>query len=197
MATVGKHGLRAAYREWWHGRPVGEQQLWLGHSVLAWGRLGKFLEFVAALTIIAELVGKTELNNLGNSLSHSTFGLQLLQHHIDAVIPSGAVIGVAGLISNISSRRYERKEILTVDTQGKVTVEQQFGSSKKSVSGIAGSIVLVACYLLVISVVVINVAAYAAFGFAWTLERSDIVTWIKIGSILLLVLGFHFDFLAS
>jgi hypothetical protein len=34
-------------------------------------------------------------------------------------------------------------------------------------------------------------------GLAWLLEGSEIENWIKIISLLLLLVGFHFDLLAS
>src|SRR3989442_1077505 len=62
-------GLSDAWRMWSSGDLDGGDQLW-GVSILWWGRIGKLAEFVAALTIVAEIIGPEKIKGFGKAVRH-------------------------------------------------------------------------------------------------------------------------------
>lgn len=56
-----------AWRLWFSGKPLTGTHLW-GLNIIWWGRIGKILEFVAAYSIITEIVGERRLREYGKSL---------------------------------------------------------------------------------------------------------------------------------
>ena len=55
--------IRQAWLAWLDGTNINDMRLW-GLEILWWGRFGKIAELVAALAIIAEIVGPDRLNAL-------------------------------------------------------------------------------------------------------------------------------------
>jgi hypothetical protein len=53
-----------AWQTWSLGNHADQMHLW-GGTVLGWGRVGKVAEFVAALVVVAELMGRDRLNTFG------------------------------------------------------------------------------------------------------------------------------------
>jgi hypothetical protein len=46
---------------WWNGEELKDCVFW-GHKILIWGRYGKFVEFLAALVIVVDIIGEARLN---------------------------------------------------------------------------------------------------------------------------------------
>lgn len=60
-------GLIDAWKLWATGVSVADYELW-GLQILWWGRIGKFVQLIAAITIIAEIIGAKNLREFGRSL---------------------------------------------------------------------------------------------------------------------------------
>ncbi len=56
-----------AWKHWFDGETIGQMKLW-GVSIFWWGRIGKLLQFLGGITIIAEIIGVTRLRKFGESL---------------------------------------------------------------------------------------------------------------------------------
>jgi hypothetical protein len=56
-----------AWQTWSTGVRVEDLSLW-GADVFYWGRVGKAVEFVAAIVVIAEVLGRERLNDFANRL---------------------------------------------------------------------------------------------------------------------------------
>ena len=63
-----------AWGLWFSGKNVADQML-LGIQILWWGRLGKIVGLLSALSIIAEIIGPQKLRKFGKSL-HGIFSLR-------------------------------------------------------------------------------------------------------------------------
>ena len=109
--------------------------LW-GHHLFFWGRMGKLLEFIAALAIVADILGPEKLRLYGQWLERASKG--------------------------------EEKT-----TFGRI-VETLW-------TGLSGQ------WLFQILL----------FAIVWVLERPNADKWIKSISLVFLMIGFHFDLLAS
>jgi hypothetical protein len=57
-----------AWRHWLAGDKIDENKLVWGLRLLWWGRVGKLMQFGAALAIVVEIVGPKRLRDWGNSL---------------------------------------------------------------------------------------------------------------------------------
>ncbi|GHF17890.1 hypothetical protein GCM10017786_59490 [Amycolatopsis deserti] len=57
MQTI---GYWDAWTVWWHGRSVASFELW-SWPILAWGRLGKGLQFAGGLIVVLDLIGAERL----------------------------------------------------------------------------------------------------------------------------------------
>jgi hypothetical protein len=55
------------WSNWWSGQQLSGAQLW-GWPLVAWGRLGKVLQFLAGLTIVLDLIGPDPLRAFGRRL---------------------------------------------------------------------------------------------------------------------------------
>jgi hypothetical protein len=60
-----------AWKLWLLGNLQPDYMLW-GINLFIWGRIGKIVQFIAALAIIAEIIGPDKLRAFGNGL-HGAF----------------------------------------------------------------------------------------------------------------------------
>ena len=60
-----------AWKNWLAGTPILDAQFW-GIRLLWWGRFGKLAQIIAALTIVAEIIGSDRIRSFGTSL-HGVF----------------------------------------------------------------------------------------------------------------------------
>ncbi len=60
-----------AWGAWWSGHHLREETLLWGRTLLFWGRLGKSLQFAGAITVILELIGRERLASFALDLRMS------------------------------------------------------------------------------------------------------------------------------
>jgi hypothetical protein len=248
------HELRAAWQTWWSGQSAVDLPLW-GKNVLFWGRLGKITEFVAALAILAEVVGETRLHHAAASLRHFTirkavasigeiarsflpYLLYLLRPLVPVVVwPLGLLLGqehpLSQRLSNLANTTGEEpffttsvgrksQRLLGVVVLGwavvaipllVIAMQRDIRAWEvRSALGAGGDLLwqwgkigLTVLFLTPIAVAVISllvgvanvIARPVLLGIAWVLAQEAIENQVKVLSVLLLALGFHFDLLAT
>lgn len=211
--------LLELWATWRSGETVSDQMLWT-HTVLFWGRLGKFLQFVGALAVVAELIGAERLRRYGASL----------HRHINW---HTAKAGLA------SARQYPKviRRYLTAkgaEDQNLVLEEADKYPADKLNAVLMGLLLMVSGYelwlrysigkflalfllaFLAVGIFGVTIGPYMALAIlflawslglvldvflfkpmAWALDRPAIDKLIQAGAVIFVAVGFHFDLLAS
>jgi hypothetical protein len=78
ICDVNETSIIEAWRLWLSGDLSLNATLW-GMSILWWGRIGKFMQFFGAATIIADIIGPEEIRHFGISLQNSIPPTTLIQ----------------------------------------------------------------------------------------------------------------------
>jgi hypothetical protein len=177
-----------------------------GHPIWWWGRVGKVLQFLAAFTIIAEIIGAEQIRTFGHSLHGK--------------------LTVKSALKRIRSPWKWSRDFFKEQNQhtSNLTAERLYWPLRWIVIGIGFYFIvfywtpgwitfallpvwfLIGLFLTPMLVaVILNCFAFLGllidFGLieptAWIIDREHLDKWIKIGSIFLLLAGFHFDLLSS
>lgn len=206
-------GLLAAWQLWIQGTEP-KACVWLGASILWWGRIGKLLQLASALLIIAEIAGPDRLRSLGaamralNVFNHASTAA----HVIKKFVKDGFTPNFPGG-SNQYMNSPGAKLILRANFVVTLVITIEFGVWLAS-TGIpplqaflwSAVFVIPAHAIAPLSVVLL---ALLVSTFAQLLERivlnpiAQILQighadpWIKAIGLLIFSIGFHFDLLAS
>lgn len=236
---MNKVSLMEAWKLWLSGNQVHDSLLW-GVNILWWGRIGKLVQFAAALTIIAEIIGPERLRSFGNSM-HATFTLKKAARHIRDSMDWVKAIWSSWwqyllLLKFIfSNPRKVLRSPKSISIEYKKFKEAKFKIQAFNADNInfliclilAGVIlyfwwpplswwrVLIVAFSVYVSLLltispVITILFFLIFALlgllvdsfliepvAWVIERKHIDKWIKVISMLLILIGFHFDLLSS
>jgi hypothetical protein len=207
--------LLDAWNVWFSGGSVASYNF-LGMDILWWGRIGKIMEFVSALAIIAEIVGHERLRVFGKSL-HGRFTIDRAGRLFRECILWWKCVLVYVLHSGErgdeamdkgKETKVNKVNYLTCSLLTACIVWFYYLDKAWYVIIIAAAI---AYFLLLLTlspiVTFILVVSYLLLGLlvdsllieplAWMLERESFDRVIKVVSLLLLATGFHFDLLAS
>jgi uncharacterized membrane protein YdcZ (DUF606 family) len=191
---------------------------------LWWGRLGKIVEFLAALAVVADIIGPERLRRYGKSL-HGAMNLHSIRSNIVLAfnLIKDSILYILGnpkrqnktaldrvLESPFANLDIGTAAILTVIALYLLISENLSFSSPLPwwawllmtpaiflavygvVSPFVTSLVIILSMLLGLIIDTIFIEPLA-----WIMERESIDRLIKIVSIALLLIGFHFDLLAS
>jgi hypothetical protein len=213
MQTV---GLVEAWAQWLSGKHTDDLLLW-GMQVLWWGRIGKIVQTIAALTVLAEIIGPERLRSFGNSL-RSGINLQKI-HDLWVLGLSWAGMMIRYFLASLTfglSRRFEiglqlfdffglllltalLRVILWFYFMYRLWSDWSWWSAML-VAGVSAGLLAplligTAIFALTITGLVLDIAFIEPL--AWTLERPRLDKWIKSVSLILLLAGFHFDLLSS
>ena len=186
--------LADAWSHWWDGAQVGALPLF-GKNVLFWGRLGKLLQFAAGLVVVLDIVGTDRLDRIRDQLREWLTRLSRLigkltwtSWWMDEGGPWRRWVSMVGYyvlyVAILASA------IHYADVRRQIVIEHGllalFGILFLAVTSVAliGQALLALGYLL---------AAGMAFLFGGS-KPGHVARWLAL---LLFVLGFHFDLLAS
>jgi len=206
-----------AWKLWLAGQTVQDSLLW-GAKILWWGRLGKVVEFLAATTIIADIIGPERLRKFGNSL-HLAFTLTKAKYFlIDALkwIRTMFIYNYSWFGSRREEQALDQVVRFRADTfnyyvcLALTAVGLYFAwpyLSWWNVPFVAIAVLGALWMTLSPITTALLIVILSSFGvlidlailepMAWLLERKMVDRWVKIISVVLLILGFHFDLLAS
>lgn len=210
-------GLFDAWGNWSAGQSVTDEELW-GLSILWWGRVGMGMEFLAALTIIAEIIGPNRLRILERTLRAHDFTRKALRFSLKTLWWAWLQLVMYVFSSEDSPR--QRRATDQAWAMGAAKVHVILSALLILPIGYAlyhpeawweWLIALWTAFFLALfvaiplTVIVVVVPALLATAFDWAvvepvarlLESRRVSTWIRIGSAVLLFAGFHFDLLAS
>lgn len=199
------------------GRLSSHSTIW-GVSIFWWGRLGKMMQFVGAATIIADIIGPERIRQFGASLQNTVTSIVLIQFLKDCFRwyvlifrhtlmkdyddnvttpkrrfnPSRLDI-LNGLISILlTALIFSLVEIQPLSWIVLIEAIVIFGCLLVSISPILTVLTIVS---LILMELLVNSVAIKPL--AWMLEHPSLDRLTKLVSLLLLLLGFHFELLAS
>jgi hypothetical protein len=206
--------LPQAWSYWWQGCHLDEHLRMWGLYMLWWARIGKLLQCVAGLTIIAEIIGPERLRAFGNSL-HNRVTLDGAVAHTRSMwrVIRGFIFW--GQFSR--DRPQEQSRALTVFVLVAVSLlsgavlglanEMIIGDGPLSKYSTLIFLLMFTTGLVMPVFVLIMTVAWLGLGvivdavliepIALALDRPALDRIVKIGALLLLLIGFHFDFLTS
>lgn len=188
-----------AWSRWLDGQSVVDCKM-LGLQILWWGRLGIILVFTSALAIIAEIIGPERFRKFGQGLRSydRRFGLvnQVAGLHVELNF-----LGIDFLHRGIQHLA------LVIAVGSGVAVGLVLQQIAIWVRVLLGLVTVPVVMYLGLLIAVFAKLAPAHFSMAldrwviqpiaWLLEQKTIDKIIKLGSLALVVIGFHFQLLAS
>lgn len=205
--------LLSAWDMWFDGQELSDRVLW-GFRILWWGRFGKFAQLLGALAIVSEIIGPARLRDFGKSLHV----LKSSQWAINLVRTSGdwALSLLRMSRSNSKEAEENRSKMRASDAHvggmvlfwsiaivstliwvlvldGSLLVGMMIGWT---VALFVAPLIMVSVTLLV-SGGLLAVDALIIKPIAWFLERPALDKAIKIISVLLVLVGSHFELLAA
>lgn len=210
-------GLLFAWSLWLDGEVVSSYLLY-GVKINHWGRAGKILQFIAALIILAEIVGSNPIRGVAQrikeianlkvivtSFKHSFGWLAKLPDHLetepdDLSIPALWAFKFYRLIYLLVCFSIFMYLVFIFRDGGKywvINIVEWMGSAMLA-SSLAFLVLLLANLVLTVTLTIFSIPFLIILGIAaWILEREKLETLIKLISALMLITGFHFDLLAS
>lgn len=187
--------LLQAWQEWQKGEV--KDLILYGKQIFWWGRVGKVLELVSATMIIAEVIGSERLRR---------FGLRL--HGFSAEEKAKRLLHSPNKIVTIFFTLVGAWLSLTLSYIFTSFLLSHFGGPSPALGIFTFGVC--AFILFLIGIVVLPIAGgdyVARVGSridtviiqptAWALDRPHVTDWVKVISVLLLLIGFHFDLLSS
>ena len=208
-----------AWSRWLNGESVSNYILW-NAQILWWGRMGKLVSAISALTIITEIIGPTRLREFGASL-HNRIDLQVAFNRLKKSL------AYLRLMRRVLTSAVNEREPAVEDLDepscgflllmsfliagawlgaGLTFYEVYFargfwlalgGCLIAFVLGVYSSPVVASLILSVPPTVLLVIDVVGIKPLAWLLERKALDRLVKLGSLALLIIGLHFDLLAS
>lgn len=162
--------LLEAWGQWFSGNTVpGQAELW-GVSVLWWGRIGKALAFLAGATVILDIIGPERLREWSRRKEDVEAAAGWFGMALFVPLFGAGTFFVLWLFDESTSHVPPLLSIMF---------------------GLVTFVVYLAVYLI------LDTSIKLGEQFARLLDRPRPAQAIRIGGAALLVIGFHFDLLAS
>lgn len=205
-----------AWKLWLTDHLPSDVIIW-GVNVFWWGRLGKMMQFVGAITIIADIIGPEKIRSFGASL-HTAITRANLIRFLEDCFEWYTVIFRYTLMKDYTDEapskktaRYTRLDAINYVICFLITVLIIVLAKLYSTGWIVliEAAIIFGCLLVSISPLITVFVIVFLIGFelvinfffikplAWTLEHPSFERFTKVISLLLLLIGFHFELLAS
>ena len=180
--------LIGAWRLWLSGARLDDHLLLFNISMLSWARIGKCLELVAALTILADIMGVERLRGFGYAINTTklfTVCCRVLRSRswaiLSLILLSLIVLATPGLYLGFGA-------MMAGD------YEMEWLRSVATFQGLCAGIIVLGFGITVIGMLFdILLIRPASYLLAHT--QNDRI--IKATSVVVLLIGFHFDLLTS
>lgn len=209
-------GIFAAWKLWLSGHLPSDTMIW-GVSVFWWGRLGKIMQFIGAITIIADIIGPEKIRSFGASL-HTAITRANLIRFLEDCFEWYIVIFRYTLMKDYPDEaparknlRHTRLDMINYAICLLITVLIISVAKLYSTGWIVliEAAIIFSCLLVSISPLITVFTLVLLIGFelflnsvvieplALALEHPSFERFTKVMSLLLLLAGFHFELLAS
>jgi hypothetical protein len=186
-----------AWSLWLDGKPTTDLRMW-GEPMLVWGRVGKVLQFLGALTVIVDIIGPDRLRRFGQDLRSETgvvrrilAVLLVLRSTLGQLVLGAGVLALILLVV-VGPFLPDRPWIWDI-----------FDDPTLLIIALAPFLVVLAPYVL--TMVVLGVAELGVWSLdrlllqplARALSSRPVDLWAKIAGFALVITGTKFDLLAT
>lgn len=206
-----------AWTQWFSGHLPSDATIW-GVSIFWWGRIGKIMQAIGGVTIIADIIGPEKIRSFGTSLHGAITPTTLIQFLEDCsewytvIFRHTFLKDYADEITVEKNSRHIRLNVLNYGICFLLTALVVLSTKLYSTGWfflIIEAAIIFVCLLVSVSplLTVLTIATFALIGLiinsscveplAWFLEHPSLDRFTKIASLLLLLIGFHFELLAS
>jgi uncharacterized membrane protein len=213
-----------AWRLWLSGN-LSPNATIFGVSIFWWGRLGKTMQFVGAITIIADIIGPAKIRSFGASLHGaitSTTLMQFLRHSfrwytimfrytlMKDYVDENRRDSIANSEIEEETKQFQLDLlngliclILTLIVMLSIELPQDWWVFLVEAAIVFFCLLVSISPTLTVLTVVSFIIAGLAFNLvfiqplAWVLEHPSLDRFTKVASLLFLLVGFHFELLAS
>lgn len=206
----------AAWKLWLAGHLPSDVIIW-GVSVFWWGRLGKIMQLIGAITIVADIIGPEKIRRFGASL-HTAITRMNLIRFLEDCFEWYILIFRYTLMKDYTDEatpkrtsRHTRLDVINYFVCFLVTILIVLLAKLHHTGWIVliEAIIIFGCLLVSVSPLITVFAVILLIGFefminlvlikplAWALEHPSLDRFTKVMSLLLLLVGFHFELLAS
>lgn len=206
-STIGYVG---AWQQWWSGE-LSADEVWAGWRLLYWGRLGKIVAAAAALVILADIAGESRLRSIGETLRRWS---QI--DRADVALIAYAIVGSVGWV--VVPWLYDRVPWL-ITGLGVVALvivalvallhevmakgrgwegeewRKQHEAEVRELGDVAAALLLGPLWLALAGVFLAFAAIAWPIGVLLAHDSSKNV--LRVVSVVLVLIGFHFDLLAD
>ncbi|MEV4013372.1 hypothetical protein AB0J35_22985 [Nonomuraea angiospora] len=170
-------GYLDALQMWLSGNPALQDATLYGMSMLWWGRFGKILAFLGGMTVVLDILGPDRIREYGGRLraipKSPTNRSSVWAAALTALGTCAAAI--MGAVVDVATGPGRERLALTVLVIG----------------------VVIAVVWVTLAVTRSKLFESTFNGIAWVLEHRKALIWWRVVSFFALVIGFHFDLLAS
>ena len=177
--------LLEAWLKWWAGSKLDDNCLW-GLKVLWWARVGKITTTFSGLVILVDIFGEELINKFGSD-TYDTLSKRWITNTAAIVLTLG--IASVGYIYYVVTSLY------------RTTVAPAIAADDGSVMGSIGPLLFIGAMILVGGILAIITIPSCIVLFIIVVSRCltypRIGTAMRVASLVLLCLGFHFDLLGS
>ncbi|MEU4331132.1 hypothetical protein [Nonomuraea dietziae] len=163
-------GYLEAWQMWFAGDPALKDATMHGLGTLWWGRFGKIAAFFGGMTVVLDIIGPARIRGYGarlRAIAHAP------GEHVRRAFSAAGLI--AGLFAAIP---------LLELTNG-------------FISWFAMTLLLSVAVVVAAALFEGQLSDAVPNGVAWLLEHPRTLTWWRVISLVALLVGFHFDLLAS
>ncbi|MPZ47159.1 MAG: hypothetical protein GEV05_28115 [Betaproteobacteria bacterium] len=207
--------LCQAWANWWDSVPIISSTLW-GIQILWLGRIGKVIQFAGAALIVVEIIGVSNINKAGNQLAGMlsspaitspgrTAAGRAMRHWqllLGRARPTPAELREVPAREVFTSPRYVLElALLFIAGYWVWTSLSLLATKVLAVAAVAIVWAFVAPFLSLIVIFFLAALPLLALlllkTLAWMMSRPRLDWATKVLALLLVVVGFHFDLLAS
>jgi len=204
--------------EQWATKPLPADGVVLGLKVFVWSRIGKVMQFLGAATILLEIIGPARVREFGASIANASTlkRLQRFRQKPGLLCRAWWML----VVGDGDERQIARHTLNELNAERPLALLyllwpvlyllwgwERFPILLQLVHIVGGTLLLylilakiaepIAVLLALLLNTLLSATGAATNAVAWTMEHPRLEKWVRVGAFFALVVGFHFDLLAS
>lgn len=186
-------GYWEAWSIWLSGQKVDEFQMW-NVPLLWWGRIGKLLQFTGGLSVVIDLVGSERLRRLSEAISSWRRYLHLAMTSGSLANAPKFVVRLSWMIGGVTA--ILGVAILAIAVREFPALRIDLPQPHRAAIGLL-SLVITFALTLALTYGISWIIGQALVVLAWLVHSEGPGHPMRWVAFILVIMGFHFDLLAS